>query len=236
MIYLKRFGLIFVKTVKTAGTSVEIGLSALARGEDILTPMDDEAEKLRRDSASIHGGASGPQNDLYDWREIMALGPGPIVFALMQRRRHVKFHRHMSAKEARSALTEEAWSHSLSFAVERNPFDRMTSLYFWETRLQEQPADFAEWFRKSGHRVASQRNMYMDGDDRVVRDVVRYDHLDQEFLRILREVGAPVVELGYAKTGIRPRGRHWRDVIGEPEREVIAYLCRDEIEEFGFQW
>jgi len=51
---------IFIKTNKTAGTSIEIALSKYCGSNDIITPISDEDEEIRRQL-----GYRGPQNYLY---------------------------------------------------------------------------------------------------------------------------------------------------------------------------
>ena len=47
MILLREYGLLFLKTVKTAGTSLEIALSASADSADIVTPISPVDELVR---------------------------------------------------------------------------------------------------------------------------------------------------------------------------------------------
>lgn len=48
MIISHKYKFIFVRTRKTAGTSIEIGLSRFCEKEDVITPIDYEDEEIRK--------------------------------------------------------------------------------------------------------------------------------------------------------------------------------------------
>ena len=57
MILSHKYKFIFLKTNKTAGTSIELALSKFCEAEDIITPVTPQDEELRRSL-----GHPGPQN------------------------------------------------------------------------------------------------------------------------------------------------------------------------------
>lgn len=74
MIISHKYRYIFLKTNKTAGTSVEIALSRFCGPDDIITPITPEDEEIRREL-----GYPGPQNylipfsryELKDWARLL---------------------------------------------------------------------------------------------------------------------------------------------------------------------
>jgi len=63
MIISHRHRFIFIKLRKTAGTSMEIALSGICGDQDVITPISEEDEKVRREM-----GFRGPQNTLIPFR------------------------------------------------------------------------------------------------------------------------------------------------------------------------
>ena len=61
MIVSHKHKFIFVKTVKTAGTSVEIALSRFCGENDIITPIHPPDEELRAVQLSEHRGLERSQ-------------------------------------------------------------------------------------------------------------------------------------------------------------------------------
>src|SRR3954469_20709902 len=100
-----------MKTRKTAGTSVEIALSRVCGDDDVITPVTDDDEALRR-----AGGGRGPQN-----------------FESPPNLDRTAFN-HMPVSMVRTMLGRKRFESYFSFAVERNPWDAVVSLYHWKTR------------------------------------------------------------------------------------------------------
>lgn len=105
---------IFLKTNKTAGTSMEIALSGICDPEDIITRISDD-DQLAREAL----GFPGPQNHIIrDIRNKRGKVPNEH-----------KFFNHMTMKDVLDRLPDLDLSGFFVFAVERDPVDRMMSLY-----------------------------------------------------------------------------------------------------------
>src|SRR5690606_5533488 len=98
---------IFIKTRKTAGTSVEIVLSAWCSGRDICTPISADDEILRR----RYGGA--PRNfhrnaaaeAIYRWA-VETQNAKIIAWTYERIGKGLAFHNHMPAAAVRAALPD----------------------------------------------------------------------------------------------------------------------------------
>jgi len=142
MIVSHRHRFIFLKTRKTAGTSVEIALARICGDDDVLTPIGDADAKVRfefagRDAQNIH----------VPWRRAV-LG---VVGARSIPQRRPVFYNHMPAAAARALLGKEIWNSYFKFTIERNPFDRLISFYYFQNRGNANPPGFSEWLPHAKH-------------------------------------------------------------------------------------
>lgn len=227
MIVSHRHAFIFLKTNKTAGTSVEIALSAVCGPGDIITPISPADEALRQEL-----GFRGPQNHLAGWRD---LTPAEWVRRITKGERKARFYNHMPAREARPLLAG-VWDRYLKFSIERNPWDRVISSYFWRYKTAPRPTVLE--FLQNGEHLALKRrgiDLYqIDGTD-AVDQILRFENLAEEIDALRRDLGlaAPLI-LPRAKTQFRTDRRPYREVLGEAEAAIIARDFAPEIARFGY--
>jgi len=136
---------LFLKTTKTAGSSLHMTLTKYCGPDDIIAPMNPEDERVR---ASL--GYAGPRNCQLPWAEYRWKD---YLYRMVGRERN-KYHKHITAGELRSKLDPSVWDRYFKFAVVRNPFDYAVSLYFWRHR-EQQPSTlhFRQWLLRSGRRA-----------------------------------------------------------------------------------
>lgn len=212
MIISHKHRFIFVKTKKTAGTSIEIALSKICGKEDIITPILSEDESIR---AAL--GYRSPQN---------------YTIGGVQR-----FYNHSPARVARALLGEDVWATYFKFCFERNPWDKVISWYFWRHKTEPRPS--LSWFIQSGAaaRVGGPGgfDLYtVDGLIAVDR-VCRYEDIGPELERIRHELNLPELPtLPRAKSRYRQDTRHWRELFTLEDRKAIETLFCREIAHFGY--
>ena len=121
MILSHQYKFIFLKTSKTAGTSVEIALSKFLGPKDVITPISPEDEVTRRDL-----GYRGPQNYRSKFWEYSY---ADLVKLVSKGEWKEKFYNHISAFQVRGLVGEQVWNTYFTFCIERNPWDRVISHY-----------------------------------------------------------------------------------------------------------
>jgi hypothetical protein len=222
-----RHRFIFVRTRKTAGTSVEIALSKFCGPDDIITRDADDA--LRREL-----GYPGPQNDggiplreytFPEWRR------------LLTRRERARFKNHTPAARIRTLVGDVVWRTYYKFAIERNPWDKAISLYYWRTRNADPRPSLLDFLKHVGVRALSNSHIYLIDGEPAVDRIVEYDRLADELDEIRDRVGLPEpLTLPRAKATHRVERSHYSELIGPAERRVIDAACAREIELLGYRF
>jgi len=240
MILNNAYGFLFIKTRKTGGSSVEVGLSRVCGEGDIVTPLAEKRgeETLRRDEGGCPPtGWAKPiraHRGWKEWRRLLAKG-----------QRAPRFRSHASAPELKSLLEETTWHGVFKFAIERNPWDRAVSRYWWQKYRREQRGksgfpSMLEYFEY----LANERPHWLSNwghytiDDEIVADrILFYEDLEASLKRVRADLGINEdisLPRRRAKGGHRPDDQSYRDVLGAKERDLIARVCAPEIEAFGY--
>lgn len=231
MIISHTYKFIFIKTQKTAGTSLEIGLSKFCGPRDVVTPIVPEDEAIRRSL-----GYPGPRNYLLPFSRYR---PNDWINLLIRRKGRLRFFNHIDARETRRLVDASVWNSYFKFCFERNPWDKVVSMYYWRNRSEPRPT-LSEYIQSGRANVASVKGGFdlysIDGEIAVDR-VCRYECLQQELEFITERVGLPEVpQLPKAKGTVRVDHRHYRDLLSPADREKVARVFAREIAHFGYQY
>lgn len=229
MILSHKYKFIFIKTNKTAGTSIEIALSKFCGKDDIITPIAETDEAIRRAL-----GYPGPRNyhaplRFYRW--------GDYARLLLLRRKEL-FYNHIGATQIRACVGEDVWNTYYKFCVERNPWDRVVSQYYFRHRAEPRPSisSFLGMPAIRMLKVWGIDNYTIDGKLAVDR-VCRFENLEQELEEVRLKVGIPEsLALPNAKGGIRKDKRSYREILNEEDAQSIREMFRDEIAMFGYEY
>ncbi len=174
MIISHKYRFIFIKTRKTAGTSIEVTLSKYCGEEDVITPIDPPEE------------GHEPRNFWID------------------EARGVKFYNHMPAREIRALVGPDIWNSYFTFCFERHPYLKTVSLFRMHRsnfRGNKTAYTFDRWMRPDN--APSDFFMYTDEADKTMVDqIFRYRTLDESFKQVCEKLGIPCGELeSHAKAG-----------------------------------
>jgi len=227
MIVSHKHRFIYLKSRKTAGTSLELALSTICGASDILTPLHERHNVDRTESGGI-----GPRNydvplrrhRLEDWN------------LLLRGRGRRAFWSHVGARDIRAWLPRAIWRDYYKFTFVRNPWDRAISLYSWAHRNGESGSMLDFFQTVSQHRI-SNVEFYAIGDELVVDRIFRYEHLESEVAALSGHLNLDSpLELPHTKRKARKDRRPYQEVLGPEEREVIARRCAREIEILGYEF
>jgi len=215
MIVSHKHKFIFLKTSKTASTSVEIALSKFCGEQDIITPLHTEDEKIRQSL-----GYRGAQN----WRL------SPESYGINDTPNQLAFSAHTNAKKLRAALPKTIWDHYFKFCVVRNPWDRAISMHYWRNR--ENSLSLNQFLSAGPPNTLRQFGVgiYTINNKVAVDALCRYEHLATDLETSRRTIGLPEpLELPQAKTDLRPNSARADDLLTPEQFESIRDFCQDEL-------
>jgi hypothetical protein len=229
MIINHRYKFIYIKTRKTAGTSLEIALSKFCDQNDVITPISKEDEITRQEL-----GYRGPQNYKVPIKYYSKID----LLRLKKKGTAKEFYKHSNANFIKKNVLPEVWDQYFKFTFERNPFDKALSFYFFEMKLENLNLEL-DYFLNSYAQIPRLSNwhMYTINDHPVCDYIGKYEQLDegldflQEKLKLPDEINMP-----NAKGNFRTNREPYQSIISDSGRERIETVCAKEMVTFGYQW
>jgi len=229
MIISHKHKFIFIKTKKTAGTSIEIALSKFCGAGDVITPITPVDEIIR---TSL--GYRGPQNYLAKWHEYGVTDWGRFI---LRGTRPQKFYAHLSAIEIRDKIGFTLWDNYFKFCFERNPWDKVISFYYWQYKSKPRPT-LTEFIRSGEAELVSNDgglNLYSIDGKIGVDKIYRYEEIEQEMTNIAKilDLGESI-SLPKAKAEFRQQPGCYKKHFSEQDKDDIYKMFHKEIEYFNY--
>jgi hypothetical protein len=225
MIISHRYRFIFIKTYKTAGTSLEVYLSQHCGPDDVLTPIFPHVEPHQ------------PRNYQSRWNPLRDLLSGrtslrPLFNAWRKRER---FYNHIPATQARLRIPRRIWDSYFKFSVERNPWDKTLSHYHMLNHRSGGSLTLDSYLQ--GGDYSLNYPQYLDERGNLLVDrVLKYETLTEELSEVFGRLGVPFNgDLGvHAKSEYRTDRRNYREVFTPEQRSIVERLFAKEIALHGY--
>jgi len=245
MILSHRYGFIFIKPTKVAGTSIEINLAKHCGEEDIITPI------------TIFSASR--DEDFYEHPA---------------RNYEGGFYNHMSPAEIIEKVGCETWNDYFKFTVARNPWDYLVSRLWWERAkvsekrvnlptvkrplkeslfdprayrkamrilswnvTREEPfADFSEFLESLDPWFINDR-FYFDQEGKPLADFyLRYENLENDYEEVCGKLEIPYSPLVKTKSKTRKDRRHYSAFYDDRSRRIVEERCAREIAYFAYRF
>jgi hypothetical protein len=223
---------LFMKSIKTAGTSVEAALSQYCGGDDIVTPLNDFSFNRDESGAAVHRAMNAERLPWWD-KEI---------------------GQHVDAPTMKAHLPDEIWRSYFKFSIARNPWDRTVSNFAWLTRNDATMKPRKRFYHRLGVPFDERRELrtlfgrfvrrnpqtndrfYVIDGELCVDFVIRYESLSQDLDTVCRRLGIPPPNLPRLKAGIRKGADHYSQYYDDETRDFVAELHRNDIRLFGYRF
>lgn len=211
--HTKKF--IYLKTIKTAGTSVEIAL------QKYCVPPEREVDEITPAIETEFGivGARGPDVKDQPWRN------------------------HMSAAAIKKRLPPSVWEGYHKICNIRNPWDKTVSFFHMQFKdiKSAKPEDIFASFRvwlKEARIVGKDTDIYFIDGRPVADDYIKYDSMLQDFSVISNKLDLEVeMALPQAKSGSRGAVKlPFCDYYDSDSKQKVADMYPDEIRAFGWRF
>jgi len=203
---------IFIKTKKTASSSLEAALGKYCSQEDILTPLSAKEEEYRKRKFAL--GAQNRRLPVTKWKG--------RDFLRFLKGKKVGFYNHMAAERCREYLPDYIWNGYYKFCFERNPFEKVIS-YIYFKHAQELNADngkdintyvtdrLMETIKRGGY------ELYTSGGKVIVDRIYRYEDMEDALKDLAQRLNLPEIPiLPRMKSGFRKDRKPWHEVL-EPQ-------------------
>ena len=214
MLLSHRHRFIYLKTRKTAGTSIEKALEPYAR----------------------------PPGEMGEWEHAtpMAVSEAGIVGARGKGSKREPWYSHMPAAQVRDQLPSEIWQGYTKVCAVRNPWDKVVSFFHMShPRVKERPREqvFARFraFVAESDDLGEDLGIYAIDGEPVADAVIRYETLEADFARVCVTLGIAAPPLDAIKSETRGTERiDYRAYYDAPSRERVAKRFAPDIALFGY--
>jgi len=243
MIISHKHKFIFIKTRKTAGTSLEKVLLSICGDEDVITRDHLHAgeQDVFMDDARNYQGSWIPIKELMASQTL--LDTLRVGRDWLQR---PKFYNHMSAYSVKCRIDPNVWNSYYKFCFDRNPWDKCISFYYWQGRGGRDLGTFRDYLLQWHKRGTLDQSLpkdwqrYTFKDQMIVDGVYDFNDLSGGLLKALKNThyigDGSEIKLPKLKGNLRKNDFKYdnemdefiRDVFSD-EIQLLSYECPEHL-------
>lgn len=206
MIICHKYKFIYIKSMKTAGTSLEIALANFCDENDIISKDEEVEENIKKNLSR------GGQNNLYKIPRVSYKNLKHNIFQLIKfilikfgiKFNHKvkfinflnkeKFYSHIPAKNVKKMINKKIWDNYYKFTVIRNPIDQIISYYYWCNKSEtERSKNSFEFFinKHSKEFFSKQKNIYTAKNKIIVDKCIVFENFEDELNELSKKLKLP---------------------------------------------
>ena len=226
MIISHKYKFIFVKTFKTAGSSLEVFLSQYCGKEDVLTTIN---PPVNEHQARNYKGYFNIFNEIIYNNFNVKLMKQTLSHLYHQK----KFYNHMPASLIKNRISPEIWNEYYKFTIERNPWEKVVSYYYMYKKRNNLDISFDDFIALGD--LPFNYPLYTDKNNILVDKIIRYENLNLELKELFDDLKIPFSSLTTkAKTNYRTKRKDYKTYYNEQTKIYIENSFKDEIDLMGY--
>lgn len=227
MLISHRYDFIYLRTIKTASTSIELRLQPACLPDGHAHPGED-CDPVMTDAGIIGARRILKEARQHDWWN------------------------HMPASQIKAQLDPEIWQGYTKFTSIRNPFAKLVSLFWFklkQPRHAERRArisagsfetareEFLAWLGR--HRdIPHDGEIYLIDRKLIADRVIRYEHMDEDLSELISDLGLPTNLIGAttpaAKSGLKQFANPYQDYYDPETRRRVEDRYAFELKKFSY--
>ncbi len=237
MIVSFKYKFIFIKTYKTAGSSIENYLYSFLNNKDILAPTQE------------HIGINCWGD--FDKREVEGYIPKRDIEKYHKFK--INFNAHMPIwlvkkrlEPISKKLNYDIFENFYKFGVIRNPFDTIVSHYYWlnsKNNINYKPTTFNEILEELENNdylnyglLNLNKLMEKNFEKIICNKVLKYENLNSDLCFVFNKLGIPFdgeLKIFKKKTNIK---KNYRDFFDSKSKKLVMELFSKDIELFDYSF
>lgn len=156
--------------------------------------------------------------------------------------RTIKFISHDGANKIKSHVGEKRWQKYFKFTFDRNPWEKVVSLYCYLRKLKriESSCPFDRYIRTTKPSALALNIPRYSLDSKIAVDFIgRYENLVLDFEYVCKKIKiTPIPNLQILKQTNKSKygPRRYQDWYSNETKEIIDKIFTDEIEYFGYKF
>jgi hypothetical protein len=223
-----RHKFIFLKTRKTAGTSIQAWLLGHLGPRDVIVTDRDLVPLPRPFFSTPSQTTRWREREIWIKKRLSRFGL-----------RHMRLAPHSDARLVRKVVGKKIWQQYHKFAVVRDPWDRMISAWRFRQYLTGTHFSLDDMIdaRENNRPEIKDRGNWLiyTIDDEIVADtIIRYEQLHEGLAAVAESLGLPPPALQRYKSGLR-EPTDTVSSLTDTQIARIERLNRNEIEAFGYE-
>ena len=240
---------IYIKTRKTASTSLQVLLAEYCGKEDIITPIRDHTTKegilynersknykgiisylyLIKNRVRIFSNKKNLRNFFKIIKNFLVNGN----FVHILKGFLGKFRSHMSAEKVKMKVGNTIWNEYFKFTFERNPWDKLVSFY---SHLKP-GIPFEGWIKTvklSPNKQPINYPLYSIENKIALNFIGTYENLRRDLEYIFTKLALPIKELPKERANYRKDKENYRKYYDKLTKKLVEQNYSKEIKLFGY--